>query len=211
MAVNCIIPIILMFIRPFWIDGATGFFFIAFAVMSGAYLMSLSILTDKTDGAIVRILAAPITMRRYLTENLLACMVPLLVQVLLVSLLGVALYDWGLTLSIVVFLCYTVLTLASVAMAFAWHCLFKSKDASNAGFGFIVTLMAFLSGFIFPLEVFPGIIQYIGAIFPAYWTARALHYVLETGVINGVFWTSIAAMLVFAAAFLLYGSKRRIV
>jgi len=173
--------------------------------------MSLSILTDKADGAIVRILAAPITMRRYFAENLLSCMVPLFVQLIVVSLLGAILYDWGSILSIAVFLCYTILALASVTMAFAWHCLFKSKEASNAGFGFVVTLMSFLSGFLLPLEVFPGLLQYVGAMFPAYWTARGLHSVLETGAMTGDFWLSIVAMLLFAVAFLLYGSKRRII
>jgi len=96
-----ILPIVLILVRPFWTDGGAGFgalsgggfSFLTILTMSSAYLMSLSILSDKADGAILRILAAPITMRRYLAENLAACAVPLLVQMAIVSILGHILYD----------------------------------------------------------------------------------------------------------------------
>ena len=215
-----ILPIALILIRPLWtgedsglggLFGGGGFSLLTVVTMSSAYLMSLSILADKADGAIVRILAAPISMRRYLTENLAACAVPLLVQMTLISILGHVLYDWSATLSIAVFLCYTVLTLASVTMAFAWHCLFKGKEGSVVGFSMILFLTAFLGGLTFPVEAFPGPLQYVGAIFPAYWALRGLGAVLEMGAMDGQFWLAIAAMLLFAVAYLLYGGKRRLV
>ncbi|MCL2827930.1 MAG: ABC transporter permease [Oscillospiraceae bacterium] len=211
-----ILPIVIILIRPMWIGeglglGAGGFTFLFMVTMLSAYLMSLSILTDKIDGTVLRILAAPIPMWRYLAENLLSCAVPLVVQMAIVSVLGHVLYDWSLTLSIAVFLCYTVLTLASVAMAFAWHCLFKGKEGNATGFSLVLFLGTFLSGLVFPTEVFPGLLQYVGTIFPAYWASRGLRDVLATGAMSGDYWLGIAAMLLFAVAFLLYGGKRRIV
>ena len=209
-----LLPVALIFIRPVWTENAgvfSGFAFLALIIMSSAYLSSLSILTDKADGVIVRILSAPITMRRYLAENLLSCMVPLFVQISLISVLGAILYDWGATLSIAVFLCYTVLTLASVAMAFAWHCLFKGKEGNVIGFTMVLFLTAFLGGMTFPVEAFPGPLQYVGALFPAYWALRALRLIEELGTMSGEYWLAIAAMALFTIAFLLYGGKRRIV
>ena len=215
-----ILPIALILVRPLWTGiafgfggglGGGGFSLLTIVTMSSAYLMSLSILTDKADRAIIRILAAPVTMRRYLTENLTACAMPLLVQMVIVSILGHILYSWSLTLSIAVFLCYTVLTLASVTMAFAWHCLFKSSEGNVVGFPMVLFLTAFLGGLTFPVEAFPGPLQYVGAIFPAYWAVRGLSAVLEAGAMNGEFWLGIAAMLLFAVAYLLYGGKRRVV
>ncbi|MCL2562687.1 MAG: ABC transporter permease [Oscillospiraceae bacterium] len=208
-----LLPVVLILIPSLWEDGAfiSGFAFLAILVMSSAYLSSLSILTDKADGAVLRILAAPVTMRRYLTENLFACMVPLFAQISLISILGAILYDWSLTLSLAVFLCYTVLTLASVTMAFAWHCLFKGAEGNIAGFSMVLFLTAFLGGMTFPVEVFPGPLQYVGAVFPAYWAMRGLDVVQELGTVSGEYWLAIAAMLLFAIAYLLYGGKRRIV
>ena len=214
LAVNCVLPIVLMFTRSLWEDGAgfmDGFSFLVLVIMSGAYLMSMSILSDKTEGTITRILAAPVTMRRYLTENLLSCMVPLMAQITLISVFGVVLYDWSLTLSLAVFLCYTVLGVASVTMAFAWHCLFKSKEGSGGGFGLVLSLAVFLSGATFPLDAFPGVLQYVGAIFPVYWALQGIDAVVEAGSMVGEFWMAIAAMALFATACLLYGGKRRIV
>jgi len=212
MIVNCIIPLALIFVRPLWADGSmAGLAFLGFAIMNGAFLMSQSILTDKIDGAITRILAAPITMRRYLAENLLSCMAPVTIQMLLVSLLGFILYDWSLTLSIAIFLCYTVLTMSVVGMAFAWHCLFKTKEASSSGFAMVIMCMAMLSGMLIPTEILPGILEHIGVIFPAYWATQGINAVQEAGVFNADFWLAIAAMLLFTTAFLLYGGKRRII
>ncbi|MCL2377200.1 MAG: ABC transporter permease [Defluviitaleaceae bacterium] len=215
LVVNCFIPIALIFVRPFWTQGVfgitIGFGLLAFVTMSGAYLMSLNILKDKAEGAIHRILAAPVTMRQYLMQNLLACMVPLTAQMLIISALGYFLYDWSITLSLAIFLCYSVLMLASVAMAFAWHCLFKDGDQSASSFMFLLTFMAVLGGLFVPTEFFPGVLQYLGAIFPVYWGIQGLNSVLETGAISSDFWLPIAAMLLFTAAFLLYGGKRRII
>ncbi|MCL2365721.1 MAG: ABC transporter permease [Oscillospiraceae bacterium] len=214
-----ILPIVIIFIRPLWTSagigfggiGGGGFSLLTIITMSSAYLMSLSILTDKADGVIVRILAAPITMCRYLVENLAACAIPLFVQMTFISILGHVLYDWSLSLSIAIFLCYTVLTIASVTMAFAWHCLCKGKEGSVSGFSMLLFLTAFLGGLTFPVEAFPGPLQYLGTIFPAYWAIRGLSAVLDTGVMSGDFWWAIAAMLLFTIAYLLYGGKRRII
>ena len=212
-----LLPIVLILFRPLWAGPGMwggfsgGFSLLAILTMSGAYLMSLSILTDKADGAILRILAAPISMRRYLAENLAACAVPLLVQMTIISVLGYVLHDWSATLSIAVFLCYTALTLASVTMAFAWHCLFKGKEGNTVGFPLMLFLTAFLGGLTFPVEVFPGPVQYVGSIFPAYWAMQALTAITETGIMNDRYWISIGAMGLFTIAFLLYGGKRRIV
>ncbi|MCL2212726.1 MAG: ABC transporter permease [Oscillospiraceae bacterium] len=210
--VNGFVPIALMFIPVFWEGNRPGGFgFLSFAMMSGAFIISMTLLTDKVDGAIVRILSAPVTMRQYLVENLMAFMVPLTVQVGIVTILGVILHDWNFTLAIAVFLCYTMLNLSTVAMAFAWHCLFKSKEGSAGAFGMVLTAASMLSGVMMPVEFLPGIIQYIGAVFPMFWMARGLNAVLDYGVMNMTFVIGIAAMVLFSIAFLLYGGKRRIV
>lgn len=212
LAANCIMPLAIMFIFPLWADGAMhGFSLLTLFVVGGAYLMSLNILADKADGAVLRILAAPVTMRRYLTANLFACMTPLIIQMTLVVLIGSVLHGWSLPLSMALFLCYTVLTITSVTMSFAWHCLFKDKESNPSNFSIVLTLMLLLSGVFVPLEFFPGILQHTGAIFPVYWAVRSLDEALVARGMSVEYWQGIGAMLLFAVAFLLYGGKRRIV
>ena len=212
---NCILPLALILIRPLW----TGeFFFSGFGLLTmiiwgGSFLMAQGILNDRADGALTRILAGPVSMFSYLTQNLFAFMVPMTVQVALVTLLGAVLYDWGLTLALAVFLCYTVFTISAVAMSFAWNCLFKTKDGSFGSFSAVVTFGSFLSGAFVPLEAFPeGVLRYVGAILPSYWAIRGLDTLSLTDLtITGDYWIAIAAMLLFTMAFLLYGGKRRMI
>ena len=212
---NCILPLALILVRPLWTGEIflSGFGLLVMVIWGGSFLMSQGILNDRADGALTRILAGPVSMFSYLTQNLLAFMVPLTVQVALVTLLGAVLYDWSLTLALALFLCYTVFTISAVAMSFAWNCLFKTKDSSFGSFSAMVTFGTFLSGAFVPLEAFPeGVLRYVGAILPSYWAVRGLNALSLTELtITNEYWIAIAAMLLFTLAFLLYGGKRRMI
>ena len=212
---NCVIPIALILIRPLWTGDVfiSGFGLLIMVIWGGAFLMSQGIINDRQEGALTRILSAPISMRNYLVQNLLAFMVPLSAQIVLVTVLGAVLYGWSLSLALLVFLCYTVFTISAVAMSFAWNCLFKSKDGAFSSFSVMVTFGTFLSGALIPIEAFPeGILQYIGAVLPAYWAVRALNTLSAAELtITAEYWTSILALALFTIAFLLYGGKRRLI
>jgi len=98
-----------------------------------------------------------------------------------------------------------------VTLSFAWNCLFKSKNSSFSSYSAIVTFGVLLSGALIPLEFFPTALQYVGAIFPAYWGMRAINSLAELGTFNIDYWVGIAAMVLFSIAFLLYGGKRRMI
>ena len=212
---NCVLPLALILIRPLWTGEVflSGFGLLMMVIWGGSFLMAQGILNDRADGALTRILSAPVSMLNYLVQNLLAFMVPMTVQVSLVTVLGAILYDWSLTLALAIFLCYTIFTISAVAMSFAWNCLFKTKDGSFSSFSAMITFGSFLSGAFMPLETFPeGILRYVGAVLPSYWAMRGLGTLSLTELtITGDYWLSILAMLLFTAAFLLYGGKRRMI
>ncbi|MCL2573554.1 MAG: ABC transporter permease [Defluviitaleaceae bacterium] len=210
---NCILPPALMLIRPLWTgeNFLSGYGLLILVIWGGAFLMAQGTISDRESGAITRIMSAPISMRNYLMQNLFAYMVPLTIQVALITALGVILYDWGLTLALGLFLCYTVFTATSVMMSFAWNCLFKKKESSFTTFGAVVTFGSMLSGAYVPLELLPEALQYVGAIFPAYWGMRGISSLLELGAISIDYWIGIAAMIMFMIVFLLYGGKRRMI
>ncbi len=208
---NAIIPLGLIFVRNLWVgDAPTGFGMVALAMMTGAYLMAQGILKDKEDGAIIRILSAPVSMLNYFMQNLLACMVPPMIQVALLSTVGFLRYDWKLYFTLAVALCYTMFTMATVAFSFAWHSFFKSKENSNNGFMAAIMFIAALGGLLFPVSQLPGFLQYVGAIFPAYWVSQSFNILLEGG-ISSEFWLFQAILFLFTVAYLLYGGKRKIV
>lgn len=211
LAVNCILPLVLILIRPLWTgDLQLGFNLVAFMIMGGTFVISQGIMDDRTSGTVVRILAAPVTMFSYLMQKLFAYTVPLVVNIIVVCLVGYFLYDWSLYFAMALMLCYTVLTLACVALTFAWACLFKSKSNSLSAFSIVLTAMAMLGGLIIPIDLLPDVLQHVGAIFPSYWASNGIESLIQYG-ITGQYWLSIAVMLLFTAIFLLYGGKRRII
>ncbi|MCL2589153.1 MAG: ABC transporter permease [Oscillospiraceae bacterium] len=213
MIFNCILPLALVVVRPLWTgeNFLSGFGLLLLVIWGGSFLMTQGTINDRESGAITRILSAPISMRNYLTQNLLAYMVPLTVQVALIAILGSILYGWSLTLAFGIFLCYTVFTVASVTMSFAWNCLFKSKESSFASFSAMVTFGSMLSGAWIPLDNLPAVLQHLGAIFPAYWGMRGIDSLVELGSMSTDYWIGLGAMALFAIAFLLYGGKRRMI
>lgn len=213
---NCVLPIALILIRPLWEDGGLNggniapFGLLMMTMWGGAFLMSQGILSDRTSGSIIRILSAPVTTLSYLAQNLLAYMVPLTIQTAAVTILGMALYGWGMQFAIAFFVCYVIFTMSAIALSFAWNCLFKSKETSVSSFGALITFGSFLSGGLMPIEMFPGPFQYAGAALPAYWAIRGIRAFSDYG-FSFDYFASIAAMIIIAAICLLYGGKRRII
>ncbi|MCL1845659.1 MAG: ABC transporter permease [Defluviitaleaceae bacterium] len=188
-----------------------GYYLLAMAIMFGAYFMARSIQQDKLDGTVIRILAGPVTMRGYLVQNFFSTMIPMAAIIAAAVAVGAAVHGWGLEFSALLAVCYLFLAATSVGLAFAWSCIFKDKETSFAVFSVFLTTVVSLGGLLLPLDLLPGPLPYISALLPAHWAARAIETLLQDNGANGMYLLSLFAMTLFAVAFLLYGSKRRIV
>ncbi|MCL1883252.1 MAG: ABC transporter permease [Defluviitaleaceae bacterium] len=214
MIVNYALPFIILIFMFDYSDGnepSRGYFGLAMAIMFGAFYMAKSIQNDKIDGAVIRILAGPVTMRSYLVQNFLATMIPLSAIVAIISALGIIMYGWAFSLAVGLLLCYAFLGATSVGLSFVWSCLFKNKESGSVLYSMLMMVIILLCGLLIPLDALPAPLFYIGAIFPAHWASRAIEALLEYGGFVGIYWLSLLAMLLFAAAYLLYGGKRRII
>ena len=216
LTLNCGLPILLLvFAEQIFDDGlyigsdARGFYFIAFTIMWGSFLIAQGIRQDKLEGVIVRILAGPVVLRSYLTQNFLAAMVPMAVISVIIGALGMAVHGWTMAFALGLALCYALLAATSIGLSFAFSCLFKNKDAVAAVFGAMLTLVAFICGLMIPLAGMPTPLFYLGTLFPAHWAARAIEALHLYG-ISGMYWIGMLAMLMFTVAYILYGSKRGI-
>jgi ABC-2 type transport system permease protein len=214
MIVNSILPIGFVLVSNTGAFGtnpdARGYFMLAMFMLFGAFLMSNSIQADRLDGVLVRILAGPLTFRRYLVQNFFAGLTPMTVLSVIIGGIGMVRHGWGIAFALAVVLVYVLLSATSIGLSFVWSCLFKNREASTIAFSLILTFMAFLGGIMLPIQNLPPAIRLVGAIFPAHWSARGLEELLRYG-ITPQFWLSMLALAAFTAAFILYGSKRRLV
>lgn len=206
---NCALPLALILVPPLWADGTqAGFMLMVLAVWLGAFKISQGVLSDRQEGTIVRIMAAPVTMFGYLAQSLLAFMVPLSVQVALFSAIGWALHGWGPAFALLAAGAYLAFTVSAVALGFAWSCLFKHMETSQAAFTAVITFSAALSGVFVPLSMLPLPLQYLGAPMPSFWAVRGINAALETGAFGLQYAAAVAAMLAIAALCLAFGAKR---
>lgn len=211
MAALMIIPFIMIFIRPLWVGNeSVGFTFYPMLILFTAFSMVRLIMTDRVSGTVVRIFAAPVTTLKYLVQNLSAFCSLISIQVILVICVGMLLYQWKITLAVRLAICYVIFTVTSVALSLAWYSLFRRKDISDAIFSIVVSFMAMLGGIFIPITLIPEILRKIGMLMPTYWLSNAVYQLLNNGKAYD-YWISIMILCLFTTAFLLFGSKRRLV
>lgn len=166
------------------------------------------ILEDRAKGVVKRLAVAPISHFQYLSQNLLAFSVILILQCAIVVyggvLFGQELYQPGW-----LFLLYVSFSFASLAMALAWISIYRNKDVSFLVYMSLIFIIVVLGGLLIPIEIFPDLLKRIAVIFPTYWLAEGLNWIVFGKdifgflLINGVLW-------IYTLVFIIIGSTRKI-
>lgn len=208
--VLCIVPLVLIFIRPWWgLGTGLGFTIYGLVLLFSAFLLVRAIFTDRLTGAVVRIFTAPVTTFQYLTQNLLAFWGLLAFQIGVMVTLGMFLYNWTGLVAMKLFLCYIFFASTAIALSLAWDSLFQSRELSDTIFSMVVSIMALLGGSYIPITMLPAGLQKVGMLFPNYWLSSAV-LAIGPAPAGTDFWLANAILLLYAVAFLLFGSKRRL-
>lgn len=166
------------------------------------------ILEDRAKGVAKRLAVAPISYRSYLSQNLLAYSVIMLIQCAVVVyggvLLGIELYkpNWLMVL-------YASYSFTALAFALAWISIFRSKETAFLIYMSLVSLMSLLGGLLMPLHMFPEALKRLAVLLPTYWLDQGINWiaaeqpVVDFLLINGVLW-------LYTIIFLILGSTRKI-
>lgn len=205
-----LIPVIMILVKPLWyLEHNTGFNLYGMVILYGGFSLVRSIMSDRVTGTITRILAAPITSFQYLFQSFLAYLLLQALQILLIAGLGTFLYHWKFALSLKLFICYTIFAATAISFSLAWNSLFKSKIMSETVFTIIIALMALLGGVYFPIDMFPEFLKKIAMMIPNYWLSNALLSLQKSQGFSN-YLLSIAVLILFAIAYLIFGSKKRL-
>jgi ABC-2 type transport system permease protein len=205
----CVLPVGIVFVPA--VPGSTlplGFHLYGQVIMFAAFLMVRSTVEDRLSGVLSRIGVAPVSYFRYLWETLLAYGLLLVVQNGVVVGLGAARYGGSLGSPILQFAAFSCFSLTSIALSLAGCSLFARREIAYASIPTAITLLSLLGGFYAPVEIMPELLQKAAMIAPPYWLIRALS-VIQRGDAPARFVLSLAIMLLFAMAFLVVGSRRR--
>ena len=206
-----ILPVMFMLMSDLWgealggmMDGR-GYYMIPLVMLFGTFPLTGGMTRERRDKIVVRIMSTPTTTFSYLFQNLLACMIPLFIQVIVVCTLGVVMHNWTAEFTASIGVLYLLFAMTSVTFNFAWNCLFKNAEISFGVLASVLTFAAFI--LMLPLAVFPDVIRTAFMILPTYWIASGLDELITYG-ITAQLGISMGILSLFVAIFLLYGSKR---
>ena len=185
-----------------------GFQMYGAILLFGAFLMLRSVVEDGVGGIFQRIGAAPLTPFRYLGETLLAYAAILLVQDAGMVGLAVLVHGERIPSPLLLFLAYACFALTALSLSLAGGALFRDRDLAYQSLSFVLLILAMLGGFFWPLEIMPPSMLRIAMASPCYWLVKALE-ALKAPVQGGSYVLSLGIMLLFALAFLILGSRRR--
>lgn len=185
-----------------------GFQMYGAVLLFAAFLLLRSVVEDWVNGIFQRIGAAPITHLRYLGQTLLAYAAILFVQNAAIVGLGVLVHGERIPSPFLLFLSFSAFSVTALAISLAGGALFQRRDTAYQALSTALMLMAMVGGFFWPLEIMPPTLQRAAMVTPCYWLIHAIEALRGSGS-SGQYFFSLAIMLLFAFAFLLIGSRRR--
>jgi ABC-2 type transport system permease protein len=187
-----------------------GFHIYGILLFFTAFFMIRIIVEDRESGVFLRVGAAPITHFQYLLESLVAYVLVLLVQNALVVGLGIVVHGQSLLAPWRLFTAYAVFSSTAIAFCLAVCALFRLREVAYGTCSTLIIVISMLGGAYFPVEMMPVSLQRVSMLTPTYWLFNALR-VTERGGDHSQFALSLGIMLLFTMAFLIAGSKRRLV
>ena len=186
---------------------------IGFLIMNMFFLASINtqmILEDKRKKVFYRVFTGPITVKRYMFENILSFFIVMLAQVgiIMFAMFGVfgmyygdALFDIFLVLSLFGLMC--------VAFGMAITTLSKNERQANVMSTVLIVPLCMLGGCFWDIEMMPSFLQRLANFIPASWGIKSVMGLLEGKSIGDISF-EILVMALFTAVFFVLGSLRKV-
>lgn len=189
-----------------------GYHFNGILLLFSASKLVHMIMEDRKNKIMTRIGAAPVTHFNYLSQNLLAFALLLIGQSAVIT-FGAWLLHGNVFSSMIqlftVFSIFSVFSVTAISFSLAWCSLFRQPESSTAAMLGIVMVLALLGGTLLPIQAMPTPLQKISMTSPIYWLHEGIMLV-KGGSIFAELLTPLGILLLFAIAFILIGSRRRL-
>ncbi|MFZ5986156.1 MAG: ABC transporter permease [Bacillota bacterium] len=169
------------------------------------------ILEDRAKGIFYRTFYAPVSLKRYLLENMAAFIAVALIQVIVVF--SVLKAGFGLNFSanfISMLLLFFVFAVCCVAFGLFIISLFKKPIQAYTSVALITTPLVMLGGCYWPREMMPDTMQKISAFVPTTWVMEGVNKLLSQGKNISAIATELGMLLLFTAIFLAAGLLKKV-
>jgi ABC-2 type transport system permease protein len=173
-------------------------------IVSATISISLTLVREKEKGTIEQINVSSLTSLELLIGKTIPYLVIALINAAFILIAGMILFDVYVKGSYLVLLISTIIFLfASTSLGIFISAVSDSQQVAFIGGTFATLLPSLLlSGFVFPIESMPSILQVLTNITPAKFYIVALRGVILRGVGFEVFWLQLVYLMIFALLFL---------
>ena len=165
------------------------------------------IFDDRQQKTIIRIAAAPIQYKEYLTQHLFAYLTILSVQNIIMIIILSIYHQLSIQYLISILALYIAYSFMALAFTLCYTSFFRNYVTSMAIFSGLSSLMALLTGLMIPLSMLSERLIRVTQVIPTYWLAYGLDELAEKNYFSIPL--SISILIIYGIIFILIGSKRR--
>jgi ABC-2 type transport system permease protein len=188
-----------------------AFGFIAQFMLYMSIVTAGLLLEDKSSGVFYRVFYAPISLKKYLSANILCYILIAVAQVTIM--LAALRFLFGFELGehpLAMYLLFLAFAVACVGLGILLVSLFKKPMHAYLAIILITTLLVMFGGCYFPGDKMPEIITKIGLLEPAAWLMSGVDKVLYNSADITAIGSNIMIIFLFAAIFFASGLFRKV-
>jgi ABC-2 type transport system permease protein len=169
------------------------------------------IIEDKSNGTYYRTFFGPISIKRYIVENLLAFFTTAVIQSLgiilaLKVIFNLYLGTWPLALVGL----FVIFSLVCIALGIFITSILKKPMHAYVTIAVITTPLVMLGGCYFNFIMMPDMMIRIGQFLPTYWVMRTVDAILDGSITINSLFTNYGVLLLFAAVFFAIGLVKKV-
>lgn len=168
------------------------------------------ILKDKKSNVYFRIFSTPISVKKYMIQNIASFLVILLVQISLIFYFMVKVFNANFGPSIWnMFILFFIFAIVSVSISVLIASISKSIRQASTVITLISTPMCMLGGCFWPRDIMPSVLQNVSNFVPTTWVLKGAEKLASGGNLT-VIYKEIFILGLFAITFILLSSWRKV-
>ncbi|WP_227522067.1 ABC transporter permease [Bacillus solitudinis] len=182
---------------------------IALAIAQGGMFGMVGLVDMRRKGLLKRLRMTPANMNLFGLSDILMRLLFSIIQIILLSLIGVLIFGANLYINFASLLIVFLLgALSFNALGYLFSSFSKTTESYMGVANITNFLMMFLSGVFFPVETMPDWLQPISNILPLTYFVEGLRHsmVYSTSIFSGTLWFGIGVMVIWGVITFLFGS-----
>lgn len=168
------------------------------------------ILEDRSSGVYYRTFFAPVSLKRYFAENLLAFLVIGVVQAVIAITIQITVFGIQYANVLTIYVLAVVFALVCVALGMWIITFFRKPLMAYLTILFLTTPLVMLGNCYWPASFMPDMIQKISMFMPTTWMMQAVTKVVDSGATVWAVGPELLVMLLFTGIFLAAGLVKKV-